>query len=62
MTLLFPLVRLLKSDPFQNADFTYPDSKGRSISGLIVGIYCILYWVDHGEKEIKITKIRFADK
>ena len=55
-------IRRLRQDPFREGDFAASDSRGRPITGVLVGIHCILYWVDHGEKEIKVTEIRHADR
>ena len=55
-------IRLLGNNPSRDSHFTELDDSGREIQGIISGSYCILYWVDHAVKEIKITQIRYADR
>jgi|TARA_B100001093_G_scaffold23169_1_gene20593 hypothetical protein len=55
-------IRLLGNNPHRESHFTELDDTGREIQGIISGSYCILYWVDHAVKEIKVTQIRYADR
>ena len=55
-------IRILGNHPSRDSHFSEQDNKGRDIQGILCSKYCILYWADHAEKEIKITQIRYADK
>ena len=55
-------IRFLGNNPSRESHFTELDNTGREIQGIISGNYCIVYWVDHAVKEIKITEIRYADQ
>jgi len=51
------LAKQLAAHPFVRSDYTLPDDSGRSIEHLMVEDYVFAYWLDHAEREVRITDI-----
>ena len=59
------LLRLLDelcSDPHRVGDFVEKDATGRNVEAMIFRGYAIFYWPDHAVKELRVIKIRLADR
>ena len=51
------LAKQLAAHPFVRSDYSLPDESGRSIEHLMIEDYVFAYWLDHAEREIRITDI-----
>jgi mRNA-degrading endonuclease RelE of RelBE toxin-antitoxin system len=54
------LARQLAAHPFVRSDYSLPDETGRLIEHLMIEDYVFAYWVDHREREVRITDIEDA--
>ena len=52
----------LAEDPFRPGDYQERDDAGRPVQIKIIGDYAITYWANHGDKEVKVTRIEKADR
>ena len=57
---IITFVESLSADPHQLGDYEESDTTGRPIQIKVVSKFALSYWVDHGEKEVRITKIEPA--
>jgi hypothetical protein len=51
------LVRQLAAHPLVRSDYSLPDESGRAIEHLMIEDYVFAYWLDHAQREIRITDI-----
>jgi hypothetical protein len=51
------LVRQLAAHPHVRSDYALPDDSGRVIDHLMIEDYVFAYWLDHAEREVRITDI-----
>jgi len=51
------LVCQLADHPHVRSDYSTPDESGRPIENLMIDNYVFAYWLDHGEREIRIIDI-----
>jgi hypothetical protein len=51
------LARQLADHPFIRSDYALADESGRSIEHLMIEDYVFAYWLDHAERELRITDI-----
>jgi mRNA-degrading endonuclease RelE of RelBE toxin-antitoxin system len=51
------LVGQLASRPHVRSDYSLPDESGRVIEHLMIEDYVFAYWLDHAEREVRITDI-----
>ena len=51
------LARQLADHPFIRSDYALPDESGRAIEHLMIEDYVFAYWLDHAEREVRITDI-----
>ena len=51
------LVKQLAAHPFVRSDYSLPDESGRAIEHLMIEDYVFAYWLDHAEREIRISDI-----
>ena len=51
------LARQLAAQPHVRSDYSLPDESGRAIEHLMVEDYVFAYWLDHAEREVRITDI-----
>jgi len=49
------LAKQLADHPFVRSDYSIPDESERAIEYLMIEDYVFAYWLDHGEREIRIT-------
>jgi hypothetical protein len=51
------LARQLAAQPHVRSDYSLPDDSGRVIEHLMVEEYVFAYWLDHAEREVRITEV-----
>jgi predicted AlkP superfamily phosphohydrolase/phosphomutase len=51
------LARQLAAHPHVRSDYSLPDESGRAIEHLMIDDYVFAYWLDHAEREVRITDI-----
>ena len=54
---IITLARKLAEHPFVRSDYRLPDETGREIEHLLIEDYVFAYWLDHGEREVRLTDI-----
>jgi mRNA-degrading endonuclease RelE of RelBE toxin-antitoxin system len=54
------LARQLAEHPVMLSDYRLTDETGREIEHLLIDDYVFAYWVDHGEREVRLTDIEDA--
>jgi hypothetical protein len=52
----------LARDPGRKGDYEERDNVGRPVQIKVIGKYALTYCTDHAVKEVKVTKIEFADR
>jgi hypothetical protein len=54
------LARQLAAHPLVRSDYRLLDETGREIEHLLIEDYVFAYWLDHGEREVRLTDIEDA--
>lgn len=54
------LARQLAEHPFVRSDYSLQDDAGREIEHLMIEDFVFAYWLDHAEREVRITDIEDA--
>ncbi len=55
--LALDLADLIARQPFQISDYQTTDAVGRSTDNLLLDGYLFTYWVDHADREVRISDI-----
>ncbi len=54
------MARQLAAHPLVRSDYRLLDETGREIEHLLIEDYVFAYWLDHGEREVRLTDIEDA--
>lgn len=55
--LVLDLADQIARQPFQVGDYRTKDATGREVENALLDAYVFTYWVDHADREVRITEI-----
>lgn len=55
-------IRTLRASPFRKGDYEEKQADGRVFEITVISGHAIYFWVDHAAREVKIMRIRPADR